>query len=190
MDIEEPPPLIPPTLNIKVIGSTIYFYEHINEETIIKLKDIIINLNNGLSKKAQKYNFDPVIHLHIYSYGGDCFMGLNSYTFIKNNPIPIYTYIDGFIASSATFLFLGGIKKYINPTSMMLIHQLSTNFQGKFQELKDEFSNSSNIMDIIRNIYLENTNIKKRKLEDIINTESMLTSKEIMSYGLADELIK
>ena len=41
---------------------------------------------------------------NLYSDGGDAFMGLSLYDFILQNKVPIYTYIDGMIASAATFM--------------------------------------------------------------------------------------
>ena len=175
--------------NIRKSGNIIYFYEHVNQETILELKYIISELNEILLYDQNKYHSTPFIELHLYSYGGDCFMGLEGYSFIKNNKIPINTIIDGFIASSATFLFLGGQEKLIKETSMMLIHQLSTSFQGRYEDLKDEFANSSNIMTVIKNIYLENTKIRRKELDKILNRESMITATDILKYGLADKMI-
>ena len=175
--------------NIRKSGNIIYFYEHINQETILELKYMITELNEILLYDQNKFHSDPFIELHLYSYGGDCFMGLEGYSFIKNNTIPINTVIDGFIASSATFLFLGGQEKLIKETSMMLIHQLSTCFNGKYEDLKDEFTNSSNIMTVIKNIYLDNTKIRAKQLEKILNRENMITATDILKLGLADRMI-
>jgi len=175
--------------NITVNGNLIYFYADINETNILQLKKIINKLNYKLTKKSIKYNFEPIIHLHISSSGGECFIGLHSYSFIKNNPVPIYTYIDGHIASSATFLYLGGHQKYIYNTSSMLIHQLSLNFEGKFADLSDEYINSNNIMDIIKQIYIDNTKIKKNQITKFLKDEIIFNHKQIMEYGFADFLI-
>jgi ATP-dependent protease ClpP protease subunit len=174
---------------IKYNHHTIYFYDDINESNILILKNIIQKMNYKLAKKALKYNFEPIIHLHISSQGGDCFIGLHSYSFIKNNTIPIYTYIDGFIASSATFLFLGGQKKYIYNTSTMLIHQLSSDFAGKFSDLSDEYTSLNKIMDIIKKIYVENTKIKHKNIQKLLDNEIIFNATQIINYGLADYLI-
>ena len=44
----------------------------------------IKNLTNELQYQSLRYNFNPVINLHIYSDGGDAFMGLSIYDFIKS----------------------------------------------------------------------------------------------------------
>ena len=54
------------------------------------------------------------------------------YDVIKNNKYPIYTYVDGFIASAATFPFLGGTKRFMSDNAFIMIHQLSAWFVGTF----------------------------------------------------------
>ena len=110
------------------MGNKIYFYEDIDKETIIALIKEIQTLTYELQLQASKYNFEPHIDLHIYSPGGDAFMGLSIYDFIRKNPVPIHTYIDGNIASAATFMFLAGAKRFMSPNSTVLIHQKLKNF--------------------------------------------------------------
>ena len=74
------------------------------------IKEHIELLSIELKEQSLKYKFDPIIYLYIYSPGGDLYMGFSGYEFIKNSKVPIYTYIDGMIASAATFLFLAGEK--------------------------------------------------------------------------------
>ena len=60
--------------------------------------------------------------------------------------IAVHTYIDGLIASAATFLFLAGKKRFMTENSNILIHQISTGFWGKFEDLKDEYKNTTELM--------------------------------------------
>tara|TARA_B100001250_G_scaffold391584_1_gene392614 strand:- start:452 stop:784 length:333 start_codon:yes stop_codon:yes gene_type:complete len=96
------------------------------------------------------------------------------YDFIRANKIPIYTHIDGMIASSATFIFLAGKRRFMSENAMVLIHQISTSFWGKFEDLKDEYSNSQKIMDIVKRIYKENTTMSKNQMKNILQRELYL----------------
>ena len=149
-------------LDINRMGNKIYFYEDIYKETVLPLIKEIQTLTYELQLQGSKYGFEPHIDLHIYSPGGDAFMGLSIYDFIKKNPVPIHTYIDGNIASAATFMFLAGQKRFMSPNATVLIHQVSTTFWGKFEDLKDEVKNTTEIMKIVRNLYNENTSMKKK----------------------------
>ena len=71
----------------------------------------------------------------------------------------------------------------------MLIHQLSASNQGKYEELKDEFTNLSGLMDIIKRIYTENTKIPKNKLEQLLRQDIWLTSYKCLEYGLVDKIL-
>ena len=130
-------------LDINRMGNKIYFYEDIYKETVLPLIKEIQTLTYELQLQGSKYGFEPHIDLHIYSPGGDAFMGLSIYDFIKKNPVPIHTYIDGNIASAATFMFLAGQKRFMSPNATVLIHQVSTTFWGKFEDLKDEVKNTN-----------------------------------------------
>ena len=176
-------------LDINKMGNKIYFYEDIDKETIIALIKEIQVLTYELQLQASKYGFEPHIDLHIYSPGGDAFMGLSIYDFIKQNPVPIYTYIDGNIASAATFMFLAGKKRFMSPNSTVLIHQVSTSFWGKFEDLKDEVKNTTEIMKIVRNLYSSNTTMKKKDIDAILKRELFLNYAECEKNGFITECV-
>lgn len=175
--------------NIKTKRNEIYYYEDIEKKKILELINQIKDLTYDLQIKSIQYDFEPHINLHIYSDGGDAFMGLSIYEFIKKNKVPIYTYINGYIASAATFMFLAGKKRYMSKNSSVLIHQVSTSFWGKFEDLKDEYQNTINLMDIVRNLYNENTIIKKKELQNLLKRELFLTFEDCRRIGFFTEEI-
>ena len=172
------------TYNIITKGNEIYFYEDVEKEQILQLISSIKDLSYNLKLESFKYGFQPVIHLHLYSNGGDAFMGLSAYDFIRNSDIPIYTYIDGMIASAATFIYLAGHCRFMTENGTVLIHQISTNFWGKFEDLKDECHNTTELMKIVKRIYSHHTTMKKKHLDQIIKRELLLTYSECVKYGI------
>ena len=110
-------------------------------------------------------------------------MGLSIYDFIKRNKVPIHTYINGNIASAATFMYLAGKKRFMTPNSTILIHQISTTFWGKFEDLKDECKNTTELMKIVKDLYSENTFMKKKQLDDILKRELFLNYTECEKLG-------
>ena len=149
-------------------------------ELINQIKD----LEEFLLNMKYIYEVEPIIKLHIYSNGGDAYMGLSTYDFIKNMQIPIYTYIDGMIASAATFIYLAGSNRFMTENSTILMHQLSTGFWGKYEDLKDEYKNTSELMRIIKKIYSENTNMKKKEIDDLLKRELLLTYNDAKKYKI------
>ena len=170
--------------NIITKGNEIYYYEVIEKNTILELIRQLKDLEKFLINLKYTYDVEPVIKLHIYSEGGDAFMGLSMYDFIKNLKIPVYTYIDGLIASAATFLFLAGEKRFMTENSNILIHQISTGFWGKFEDLKDEYKNTTELMKIAKKIYNDNTNMSKKTIDDIIKRELFINYKDAIKYKI------
>tara|TARA_B100001121_G_C18499919_1_gene531487 strand:+ start:65 stop:673 length:609 start_codon:yes stop_codon:yes gene_type:complete len=171
-------------LNIITRGNNIYYYEPIDKIPILELINQLKELESILINLKYTYDVNPVIKLHICSEGGDAFMGLSTYDFIKTLKIPVHTYIDGLVASAATFLFLAGKKRFMTENSNILIHQISTGFWGKFEDLKDEYKNTTELMKIAKKIYTDNTSMSKKTIDDIIKRELYLTYQDALKYKI------
>ena len=175
------------TLNIKTKGHMVYFYEDVNKHSILELINQLKDLEIQLLHIKELYDVNPVIKLHIYSNGGDAFMGLSAYDFIKSLKLPVYTYIDGLIASAATFIFLSGTKRFMSNNGTVLIHQISTCFWGKFEDLKDEIKNVNELMNICKRIYKDNTGLKKKEINKLLKRESYLNYEECLRIKFITE---
>ena len=105
------------------------------------------------------------------------------FDFLQNLSIDVYTYIDGLIASAATFIYLAGKKRFMSPYSYVLIHQISTTFWGKFEDLKDEVENTTKMMKLCTDIYSKNTSMKKKSIEQILSRELYLNYEECKKYN-------
>tara|TARA_B100001094_G_C18139931_1_gene777244 strand:+ start:687 stop:1319 length:633 start_codon:yes stop_codon:yes gene_type:complete len=177
------------TKSIKKINNKIYFYEDIDTESILHLKELIHELHEELVISSLKYNFKPIIELRINSNGGEVFAGLDAYNFIKNFPIQIDTYVEGFLASAASFIYLAGKRRYIYENSYILIHQLSDCNWGSYSILEDEMNNNKKIMDQITYTYQTYSNLPKKKIKEILKNELYLDSKECIEYKISTDLI-
>tara|TARA_B100001540_G_C15648835_1_gene570105 strand:+ start:331 stop:951 length:621 start_codon:yes stop_codon:yes gene_type:complete len=170
-------------------GNKVYFYSDIDRMSILKLKRVIEELSVELSVVKQRFQVEQHIELHLYSNGGDVFIGLDMYNYIKRHSIPIHTYIDGMIASAATFIYLAGEKRFISDYNHVLIHQLSTSFWGKYEDLTDEFNNSKSLMNCIRDLYKKNTQIPKKTLDQLLKRELLLDTDKCIGFGVATDKI-
>ena len=174
---------------IKKINNKIYFYSDVSVESILYLKNLLHELHLELIQSSIKYNFIPIIELRIQSNGGEVFAGLDAYNFIRNFPIEIHTYVDGFLASSASFLYLAGKKRFIYENCYILIHQLSDYTWGSYSILEDEMKNNKKIMSKIIDTYKKYTNLPKKKLSDILNNEMYLDADECIKYEICSDLL-
>ena len=131
----------------------------------------------------------PNLHLHIQSYGGSIFSGIAAMEAIRNNPVPVITYVDGMAASAATFLSCVGKKRFMYKESVILIHQLSTGFYGKYSEMIDEMENCKLLMKTIKSIYKQYTKLDEKTMNSLLKRDLYLDSKDCLKWGLVDEII-
>jgi ATP-dependent Clp protease protease subunit len=172
----------------------LYFQTGVTEESVDKVKKSMREYAVKVNKLKTTHIFSSAVikplYLHIYSPGGDVHAGFTLYDFITEykKKIPVYTVIDGMAASAATIISISGSKRYITPSSYMLIHQLSTFMGGNFEQLKEEFTNCEKVMNKIIDLYAIHTKITKRKLPKILKHDFIWDANECLSYGLVDEI--
>ena len=176
--------------HISVHENKIYFYSGVNRNSVVELNKKIGEIESKSLTIASSLEVDPPpIKIYINSGGGSITSGIASMDTILRSKVPIYTYIDGFCASAATFLSSVGIKRHISRNSYMLIHQLSTNFWGKYSEFEDEKQNLDLMMNTIKKIYQRYTKVPKRKIDGMLKKDLLWDSKQCLAYGLIDEII-
>jgi len=172
----------------------IYFKTDVCKESIDKLATEIDNLNNKLSnlkKRATLGTFTPKpIYLHITTNGGDLLSGFFGYDKIKTSKIPIITIIEGCVASAGSLLSMAGTKRYMTPSSQLLIHQLRTGIIGTYEELVDEKANCNQFMSRLITLYKENSNGKmsKTQIKEILKRDIFWDIKTAITNGLVDEV--
>ena len=130
----------------------------------------------------------PEIRIFIRSDGGDIHSGLSAMDAIQNmDRVKVRTIADGICASAATFILLGGHRRYMTPNSYIMIHQLNMDGTwGKFEDFKDQLANLQQFMDRFRKIYLEETNIPSEKLEEILKRDVYMDSTKCLDWEIVD----
>ena len=162
--------------------NNIYFYGDVCWQSAISLNMMIHKMNATTSaRKARNIN------LFIHSEGGDLMAGLSSMDHIRNSNIPITTIVDGFAASAGAVMVLGGSIRKMMPRSFLLIHQLSTGFWGKYEDLKDEVKNCELFMNDALDIYRTETEIPAKKLKTYMKRDVYLNFKKCLKYKIIHE---
>lgn len=170
--------------------NNVYFYADITPETCEELKNQLTELDFNAKLFKITYNSDPPpINLHIQSTGGSLMNALYIIDLIESMDTPVYTYVDGYSASAASLISVAGKKRFMTKNSLIMIHQLSSNNQGKFQELDDDMVNLNNLMSKIKNIYVRHTSMKQNMLNEILKHDLWFDSEISKEYGLVDEII-
>lgn len=177
--------------NIKIIDNNIYFYGPITSQSCRELNDALILLDQNSKIFSNNFGIDKVpINLHIQSEGGSLMNTFYVIDLINNLDTPVYTYVDGYVASAGSLISVIGKKRFMTKNSFIMIHQLSSSLgEGKFNEFDDNMDNLNKFMDTIRNIYVEKTKIPINDLNDILDRDLWMNSKESLEYGLVDYII-
>ena len=179
-----------PEKHIAVHENKIYYYSNVNRESAAELNKKIGEIES--KSLSLGYNLDmdsPTLKILINSGGGSITAGISSMDTILRCKVPVHTYVDGFCASAATFMSVVGSYRFMSRHSYMLIHQLSTNFWGKYSEFEDEKQNLDLMMETIKRVYKEYTKVPEKKLDEILKHDLMWDAETCLKYGLIDNII-
>lgn len=172
----------PQTLITKT-DKEIYFYGPLTDESCFRLHytlEELIKINKDKNNE---------IDLYLQTGGGSVLPTFPVVDLIKSSDIPINTIIKGYCASAGTLISVAGNKRYMTNNSLLLIHSLRQEIGGgTFNNIKDTFENSDVIMKLIKNIYLENTEIPEEKLNYFFDHDLWLTSDECLKLKIVDDI--
>ena len=167
---------------IKINENHIYFYGDVISKNILIINTTINNFN------FEKKKYD-IIYLHIQSYGGLVYEALSLVDNIINSEIPIHCIIEGIVASAATLISIVCDYRYIQPNSVMMIHQLRGGLYGRKCDVDDEYTNLNKLNEKLIDIFVKYSKISKKKIETIFSKELEYDSKECLKYGFVDEIV-
>jgi ATP-dependent protease ClpP protease subunit len=188
-----PPMILPPELlhrledefagnktNVKKVFrdcNHVYFRDIVSMRSIGQLCALIDDMNNDYRSCCDHeygYIIPKPIYLHICTTGGDLIAGFMAYDYIKSSNIPIYTVSEGHTVSAGTLMFMAGQKRFMTPTSFMLIHQLRLDGAGgTHTELEEEYENCVNMMKKMKYIYMSNLNTNVPHKKDLLSEKDL-----------------
>ena len=177
--------------DITVIKNHIYFYCGVTKKSSLKLNTELRKINNTILGNGRNIlKEDRYIYLHINSYGGSVFAAFSVIDTIKNLSIPVISIIEGAAASAATLISCICDYRIIRPTAFMLIHELSSSTWGKMSDIEDEVENLRKLMDVIKKVYRDHTEIPVNELDDILKHDIWWDAKKCLAVSLVDEIYK
>ena len=175
---------------IRVINNKILFYADIDEGSVLELNRVLLELDCKLqSIKSFDDNYEPIIHLHLNTFGGVIFAAFSTVDTIRRLKSKVYTYVDGNTASAGTLISLSGSKRYMGQHAHLLIHQLSSGVYGKFSEMEDEIATCTKLMKVLKDFYKKHTKVPMKKLDELMKRDIWLDAQECLDYGIIDEIL-
>lgn len=173
------------TCNVQVIGSDIYYYGDVSRDNILSLVTSLKKLEKELLKKgADLDGYTPNITVHIHSDGGDLFSGMNAMDTLRKTKVHVTTVAEGTCCSAATFMLLGGDRRLMGRHAHVMIHQLSTGFYGKYQEIREEMDTCKKLMKMMKKVYGAETKIPKDLFKKLMKKDVYLNADECIKYGI------
>ncbi len=171
--------------SIKVIGNEILYYGDIDRENALEFVEKFKKLEIDLLKKAAELvGYEPMIRVHIMSEGGDVFAGLNMMNVLERSRVKVITIAQGSCCSAATFVLLGGAERRMGKNAYCLIHQISTEMWGNFNELKNEMKSNDKLMKMLKDMYLSKTKIPETKFKTLMKKDIYLPPDKCIKYGI------
>jgi len=167
----------------------VYFHSEVNQKSINTLLCKLREAEDYCNTTKHKLDIPVIpIFLHINSTGGDVTPSFIAVDFIRSCKTPIHSIVEGECASAASYMSIVCEKRYITPSSYMMIHQISccTEFD-KLGVISDTYHYFTSIDRKIKNIYLKHTRLTPEKLEHLWKLDKWLNAKKCIKYGFVDE---
>jgi|TARA_R110000824_G_scaffold179137_7_gene359262 ATP-dependent Clp protease protease subunit len=143
--------------------------------------------------KAQNTG-QPVLPIIIDSYGGQVYSLMSMISDIKHCRIPIATIVQGKAMSCGAILFSFGDegKRYMDPDSTVMIHDVSSMASGKVEEIKVSAEEADRLNEKIYTMMAENCGHHKDYFLDIVHEKGhadwFLEADAAKKHNLANHL--
>ena len=179
-----------PKLTVETVDNHIYFYSNVNSDRGLALMRQVRETDNRL--RSEQVSRDTAVSvpiwLHVHSYGGDLMTAFSLADQLASIRTPIYSVVEGCVASAGTLITMPCRKRYITPNSFFLIHQLSSVLWGKYEENKDGMHLDDMLMDRLVKFYTENSRnrLDEKKIRDLLQRDSWFDSEQCVQLGFVD----
>ena len=189
-------PLIPMVIEQTLRGERAFdIYSRLLNERIIFLgtpvDDQIANLIVAQLLHLESEEPDKDISLYINSPGGSVYAGLAIYDTIQFIKPPVSTICVGIAMSMGALLLAGGAKgkRMALPNAKILIHQVSSGFQGQATDIEIQARETINMKRRMEEIFAEHTEQPLEKVSKDMERDYFMTAQEAHDYGIIDTVI-
>lgn len=181
--------------NLSRSGNHIYFYDVIDTQTQMWLQTQMTAayeeyVISNAKELAHTHSITENIYLHINSPGGSVISALALYDFIKSFPMVCVGIVEGMAASGASILLCACAMRQMTKTSVVLCHELRHIGFGYVHEtwrnIQDQYENDKFFMEKLKNIYLEETKIPAKTIDEALSHDIYWGIDKCKEYELCD----
>ncbi len=186
-------PLIPMVVEQTSRGERAFdIYSRLLNERIIFLgtpiDDQIANLLIAQLIHLESDDPDKDISIYINSPGGGVYAGLAVYDTMQYIKPDVQTVCVGIAMSMGAILLAGGApgKRMALPNSKILIHQVSSGFQGQATDIEIQAREVINIKRRLEEITAQHTGQDLEKVSHDMERDYFMSAEEAKEYGIID----
>ena len=155
-----------------------------------KIKGDFTSWNSSIydfNYKMRTIKEDEDIELHINSYGGDVFLGIDICNTLRSHKGHVTVVIPGIAASAASIATMGAdtVKAYSN--SQFMVHNAWTIVAGNAKDLRKAANDLDSIGESVLASYTHRVNANV--MEKLLDEETYLSAIKAKELGLIDEII-
>ena len=178
-----------PATAADVIPEHVYLYGDIDPDTCAELTQTLLREERAQASRRGRSKLTP-IHLHVQSGGGALTPALYACDVIDSMAVPVYSFVEGTVASAASLLTVVADKRYMTKRSVLLLHQPSLELgELRYDMLGDKLYNVKLLYDTMVDLYVEHSKLKRGAVEALLSTEKYLTAAEAKEHGLVDVIL-
>lgn len=141
-----------------------------------------------LSQKLSMLEGVTRINVNINSYGGEVAEGIAIYNALRRHPAQIVTRCAGMACSIASVIFMAGDERIMYPSSMLMIHNVSTLTCGTAEELRKAADDTEKITTMSKAAYMEGVSITEEELSALMDAETWISPAEALNWGFATSI--
>ena len=189
-------PLIPMVVEQTSRGERAFdIYSRLLNERIVFLgtpiDDQIANLVVAQLLHLESEDPDKDISLYINSPGGSVYAGLAIYDTMQYIKPDVQTICVGIAMSMGAVLLAGGAegKRMALPNAKILIHQVSSGFQGQATDIEIQAREVINIKRRLEEITAYHTGQPLEKVSRDMERDYFMTAGEAQEYGIIDTVV-
>ena len=189
-------PLIPMVIEQTSRGERAFdIYSRLLNERIIFLgtpvDDQIANLTVAQLIHLESEDPDKDISIYINSPGGSVYSGLAIYDTMQFIKPAVQTICVGIAMSMGALLLAGGAKgkRMALPNAKILIHQVSSGFQGQATDIEIQAREVISIKRRLEEIIAQHSEQPLDRVSKDMERDYFMTSEEAKEYGIIDTVI-
>ena len=138
---------------------------------------------NDAIKKANGEKLD----VYINSGGGDIFAGSEIYSSLRSYKGDVLIHVVG-LAASAASVVASARESEIEPTAMLMVHNVSCTAQGDYHDMKHQAEVLQKANKTVANAYIAKTGMSEAEALALMERETWLTAQEAVEKKLCDRM--